>query len=154
MAETAIFGAGCFWSPQKYFDETQGVTNTWVGYAGGHTDNPTYEDVCSGSTNHAEVIKIEFDPEQTSFEKLLEVFWDIHDPTTKDRQGLDIGSQYRSAVFYMNDEQKAIAEKSKDEMNKSGKFANNIVTQIESYTNFYAAEDYHQKYYKKRMGLL
>jgi peptide-methionine (S)-S-oxide reductase len=146
----ATFAAGCFWSPEETFRQVTGVTATRVGYAGGTTDNPTYQDVCSGTTGHAEAVDIDFDPERISYEELLEVFWSIHDPTTKDRQGPDVGSQYRSAIFVHGPEQRAAAEaalKARQEMRTDGR---TIVTQIVDAPTFWAAEDYHQRFLEKR----
>ena len=147
--EIATFGAGCFWHVQEAFDRISGVVKTEVGYMGGKMNNSTYEDVCSGETGHAEVCQVEFNPSKTTFEKLLELFWDIHNPTQINRQGLDIGTQYRSAIFYHNEQQKKIAEKSKQKMEKSKKHLGKIATQIVPATKFFKAEDYHQKYYKQ-----
>tara|TARA_B100001093_G_C26748023_1_gene979784 strand:+ start:905 stop:1372 length:468 start_codon:yes stop_codon:yes gene_type:complete len=143
-----IFAAGCFWSIQESFDSIPGVLNTVVGYTGGNDDKPTYESVCSGETNHAEAIEIEFNSSEVSLQKLLDVFWTIHDPTTKDRQGPDIGTQYRSEIFYLNNEQKFIYEQSKLKMNQN-KFKGKIVTEISKAKTFFPAEEYHQKYNKK-----
>jgi len=146
--EKATFGSGCFWCTEAIFENLNGVTSVVSGYAGGHVDNPTYEDVCTGTTGHAEVTQITYDPSVISYDELLEVFWKTHDPTTLNRQGNDVGPQYRSVIFYHNEEQKALAEKYKDELNKSGAWDNPIVTEITAYTNFYAAEKYHQNYYE------
>ena len=145
--ETATFGAGCFWCVEAVFQQLKGVKSVTSGYSGGHVKNPAYREVTSGNTGHAEAVQIKFDPEQISFRQLLEVFWKTHDPTTLNRQGPDIGPQYRSAIFYHNEEQKRIAEESKNEMDRSGYYNNSIVTEIEPFTNFYVAEDYHQDYY-------
>lgn len=144
--EKATFAAGCFWGIQQVFDETPGVVKTTVGYTGGTKKNPSYEDVCTGETGHAESIEVEFDPEKTSYGKMLEVFWKHHNPTTMNRQGPDIGTQYRSAIFYHDEKQKKIAEKTKKEVQK--KFEMPVVTEIVKAGEFYPAEDYHQKYYK------
>lgn len=144
----ATFGNGCFWCTEAIFQQLKGVKKVTSGYSGGHVKNPTYEEVCRKNTGHAEAINIEYDPRIISFDKLLQVFWETHDPTTLNRQGNDVGPQYRSVVFYHNAEQKEKAEKYKAELDKSGAFANPVVTAIESYTNFYPAEDYHQNYYK------
>ena len=146
--ETATFGAGCFWCVEAVFQQLKGVKSVTSGYSGGHVKNPAYREVTSGNTGHAEAVQIKFDPEQISFRQLLEVFWKTHDPTTLNRQGPDIGPQYRSAIFYHNEEQKRIAEESKNEMDRSGYYNNPIVTEIEPFTNFYVAEDYHQDYYE------
>jgi peptide-methionine (S)-S-oxide reductase len=146
--EKATFGSGCFWCTEAIFENLNGVTSVISGYAGGHVDNPTYEEVCTGTTGHAEVTQIAYDPKIITYDELLEVFWKTHDPTTLNRQGNDVGPQYRSVIFYHNEEQKALAEKYKDELNKSGAWDNPIVTEITAYTNFYPAEKYHQNYYE------
>jgi peptide-methionine (S)-S-oxide reductase len=146
--EKAYFAAGCFWHVQEEFDSLEGVIKTRVGYTGGNTKNPTYEQVSSGKTGHAEVIEIIFNPKIISYEKLLDVFWEIHNPTTLNRQGADIGSNYRSSIFYINKNQKKIAEKSKQKAQK--KFNNPIVTKIVKASKFYPAEEYHQKYNEKK----
>ncbi|MEK6932425.1 MAG: peptide-methionine (S)-S-oxide reductase MsrA [Nanoarchaeota archaeon] len=143
--EKASFAAGCFWGVQAAFDKIKGVIKTVVGYTEGDFKNPSYKKVCSGKTGHAEAILIEFNPEIVSYEKLLEIFWKIHDPTTINRQGPDVGSQYRSAIFYFNDKQRIKALNSRDKEAK--KYKNKIVTQIVKTKEFYPAEDYHQKYY-------
>lgn len=143
--EKAMFAAGCFWSVQATFDKIKGVVKTTVGYTGGNLKNPKYEDVCSDKTGHAEAIFIEFNSKIVSYEKLLEIFWKIHDPTTLNRQGLDIGTQYRSAIFYFNDEQRILALNSRDKESK--KYKNKIVAQIVKAKEFYSAEEHHQKYY-------
>ncbi|MDP3954484.1 MAG: peptide-methionine (S)-S-oxide reductase MsrA [bacterium] len=147
--DTATFGAGCFWGVEADFDKIPGVISTEVGYSGGTADNPTYEQVCGGDTGHAESVKVEYDPSVVPYEKLLEEFWGMHDPTTADRQGPDVGSQYRSVIFYHTPEQKESAEKSREEMDASGKFDGPIVTQIVPAVPFYPAEEYHQKYFEK-----
>ena len=144
----AIFAAGCFWCIQEIYEAMSGVTKTTVGYIGGHTSYPTYEEVCTGNTNHAEAIEIEFDETIISFEKLLNTFWEIHDPTTLNRQGPDIGTQYRSAIFYTNEEQKKISENSIHILNKE-KFKGKIITEITKATTFFPAEEYHQHYNRK-----
>jgi peptide-methionine (S)-S-oxide reductase len=149
MIEKATFGAGCFWGVEEMFRNIPGVQSAASGYAGGTTENPTYEDVCSHSTGHAEVVEVEFDPAQVSYEKLLDTFWANHDPTTRNRQGPDVGSQYRSVVFYHSPEQKAAAEAKKAELEASGKFRRPIVTEIEAAPAFYRAEEYHQQYLRK-----
>ncbi len=146
----ATFGAGCFWGVEEAFGRIEGVTGTAVGYLGGSLENPTYEDVCTGRTGHAEVVQVEFDPSRVSFERLLDVFWESHDPTTTNRQGPDIGTQYRSAVFFHDEEQEAAASASKERVNASGQFRRPIVTEITRATPFYRAEDYHQRYLEKR----
>lgn len=144
----ATFGNGCFWCTEAVFQQLEGVEKVTSGYSGGHVDNPTYEQVCDKKTGHAEVLRIQYDPAKISFEKLLEVFWGTHDPTTLNRQGNDVGPQYRSVIFYHTPDQKDKAEKYKEELDKSGAFDNSIVTAIEPQTNFYPAENYHQDYYK------
>jgi peptide-methionine (S)-S-oxide reductase len=148
--EKAAFAAGCFWGIEESFRVLKGVKSTLVGYMGGKTKNPSYGEVCSGETGHAETVLIEYDQKLISYEKLLEVFWSIHDPTTKNRQGLDLGSQYRSIIFYFIERQKKLALKSKEELNKSGKYWKPIVTEIKKATIFYKAEEYHQKYLMKK----
>jgi len=148
--EEATFGAGCFWGVEELYRTTPGVKETASGYMGGNVENPTYEEVCGHGTGHAEVVHIKFDPSKVEYEKLLKLFWNNHDPTTLNRQGLDIGEQYRSVIFFHTPEQEKIARKSKEEMEKSGKFSNQIVTQIEPASAFYKAEEYHQKYLMKR----
>lgn len=145
----ATFGAGCFWCVEAVFQQLKGVDTVISAYAGGHVANPTYEQVCSKTTGHAEVCRIVYDPNIISFDELLEVFWQTHDPTTKDQQGNDKGPQYRSVIFYHNEMQKELAEKYKAELNKSGAFKNPIVTEITELNNFYLAENYHQNYYKQ-----
>ncbi len=149
--ETATFAAGCFWGVEDTFMKKKGVKATSVGYTGGNFSNPTYEDVCTDKTGHAEAIQLRFDPKEVSYEELLDLFWSIHDPTTKNRQGPDIGSQYRSTIFYHTAEQENIAKKSKRNLDDS-KFKNKIVTEIVPATTFYPAENYHQKYYQKNGG--
>ena len=143
----AIFGAGCFWCVEAIFSQLNGVSDVISGYTGGHTKNPTYKDICTGQTGHAEVCKIVFDSSKISFETLLQVFFENHDPTTLNRQGADIGTQYRSAIFYINEEQKIMSEKYKKALNDSDKFQK-IVTEITKLEVFYEAENYHQDYYK------
>jgi peptide-methionine (S)-S-oxide reductase len=145
--EVATFGAGCFWCVEAVFQQVDGVEKVVSGYAGGHVENPTYEQVCDKTTGHAEVTQITFDTTKVSFAELLEVFWKTHDPTTLNRQGNDVGPQYRSAIFYHNDAQKALAEKYKKELEAAQIWPNPIVTEIGPLTKFYAAEDYHQNYY-------
>lgn len=147
--EKATFAAGCFWGVEKVFMAIPGVVSTQVGYTGGHTQNPTYEEVCTGRTGHAEAIEVTFDPSKTSYEDMLEVFWRHHDPTTMNRQGPDVGTQYRSAIFYHSPAQKEAAEKSKSLLEKSGIFKRPIATEITPASEFYRAEEYHQKYLKK-----
>lgn len=143
------FGAGCFWCVEDIFQNAKGVTSTMVGYAGGWKKNPTYEEVCTDKTGHAEVVQVDYDPTQTSFEALLDVFWDSHDPTTLNRQGPDVGTQYRSVVFCHDLQQEDAARKSKDLLDRSGKFSGKIVTEISAAPEFYKAEEYHQQYYAK-----
>lgn len=150
--ETATFGAGCFWATEEAFRVLPGVVKTAVGYCGGNTEHPTYEAVCSDLTGHAEVVQILFDPAVISYEKLLDVFWKNHNPTTMNQQGPDFGSQYRSVIFTHSEEQKKIAEASKETLEKSGMWKRPIVTQIENAKIFTPAEDYHQQYLKKRGG--
>ncbi len=146
----ATFGAGCFWGVEEAFRTLEGVVNTTAGYSGGKTKNPSYEDVCSDATGHAEVVQVEYNPQKISYEKLLNIFWENHNPTQVNRQGWDVGTQYRSVIFYHDDEQRKIAEKSKKELDASGKFSKPIATSIEPAKTFYAAEEYHQKYLMKR----
>jgi len=145
--EKATFGSGCFWCTEAIFENLNGVTSVVSGYTGGQVENPTYEEVCSGTTGHAEVTQITYDPSVITFDELLEVFWKTHDPTTLNRQGNDVGTQYRSAIFYHNEEQKELAEKYRAELDKSGAWSDPIVTEISAVTKFYPAEDYHQDYY-------
>ncbi|MGZ3676493.1 MAG: peptide-methionine (S)-S-oxide reductase MsrA [Ktedonobacterales bacterium] len=148
--EKATFGAGCFWGVEAAFRQIPGVVATAVGYEGGKTDNPSYRDVCSHTTGHAEVVEVEYDPTRVSYDDLLAVFWDEHDPTQLNRQGPDIGDQYRSVVFYHTPEQQAAATASRDRLAQSGKYRRPIVTLIEPAGTFYLAEDYHQQYLEKR----
>ena len=148
--ERVMFGAGCFWGVETGFRLLDGVLDAVVGYAGGNTDAPTYEDVCSGTTNHTEVVCVEYDPEVVSFERLLEVFWNGHDPTTLNRQGPDAGTQYRSAIYYYTDEQRDAAEASKKAEDASGRLSAPIVTEILPAQTFYRGEEYHQQYFAKR----
>ena len=145
----ATFGAGCFWHVEDLFGKIKGVKSTKVGYTGGNLTNPTYEEVCTDRTGHAEAVEIEYDPNEISYEELLDVFWNSHDPTSLNRQGPDIGIQYRSSIFFHNESQKQDAEKSKERLNSSGKFSKNIVTEIIPSPEFYKAEEYHQKYFEK-----
>jgi peptide-methionine (S)-S-oxide reductase len=149
---TATFGAGCFWGVEETFRTTKGVTETAVGYMGGHTVRPSYEEVCTDRTGHAEVVQVQFDPAQISFEQLLEIFWKIHDPTTMNRQGPDVGTQYRSAVFYHDEAQRADASAVKERLQASGRYRRPIVTEIAPATTFWPAEEYHQKYIQRRGG--
>ena len=146
--EIAILALGCFWGPEVKFSKLDGVLKTEVGYCGGNNNQTSYKEVCSGSTNHAEVVKLEFDPELVSYKKILKFFYEIHDPTTLNSQGLDFGTQYRSEIFYLNDQQKQIAEKVTYE--EDNKFSGKIVTKISLVKNYCAAEEYHQKYLEKR----
>lgn len=147
--ELATFGAGCFWCVEAVFQQLKGVESVVSGYAGGHVQNPTYEQVCTGRTGHAEVCQIQYNPEQISYEDLLEVFFNTHDPTTLNRQGNDIGTQYRSVIFYHNDEQREAAEKAKTELDESGVWKNPIVTEVSPLEEFFTAEDYHQDYFRR-----
>ncbi len=147
---TATFGAGCFWGVEAAFREITGVRSTAVGYEGGSKDNPTYREVCTDTTGHAEVVEVDFDPAVVSYDRLLDVFWDNHDPTTLNRQGPDIGAQYRSVIFYHSPEQQTAAEASLHRRAESGAYRRPIVTQIVPATTFYKAEDYHQQYLEKR----
>lgn len=149
MAELkkATFGSGCFWCTEAIFERLKGVHSVVSGYSGGSVENPTYEEVCNGITGHAEVTQITYDPDVITFDELLKVFWKTHDPTTLNRQGNDVGTQYRSVIFYHDNEQKQLAEKYKEELDKAGAWNKPIVTEISPLTNFYPAEDYHQDYY-------
>ncbi|HYM95364.1 MAG TPA: peptide-methionine (S)-S-oxide reductase MsrA [Chitinophagaceae bacterium] len=148
MTDTATFANGCFWCTQAIFEELNGVISATSGYSGGTTVNPTNKQVCTGETGHAECLQIIYDTSKISFDELLKVFWETHDPTTLNRQGADVGTQYRSAVFFHTEEQKQKAEMYKEELNKSGAFGNPIVTEITPFTKFYPAEDYHQQYFE------
>jgi peptide-methionine (S)-S-oxide reductase len=145
--EIATFGSGCFWCSEAIFEQLKGVESAVSGYSGGKTENPTYKDVCTGETGHAEVIQITFNPEIISFKELLEVFWQTHDPTTLNRQGADVGTQYRSVIFYHNQDQKELAEGFKKKLDEAKIYSKPIVTEISPFTKFYNAEDYHQDYY-------
>ena len=149
-SKIATFGAGCFWGVEAAYRQIPGVLSTRVGYLGGTMENPTYRDVCSGRTGHAEVVEVKYDPSRLTYDDLLTVFWENHDPTTLNRQGPDVGEQYRSAIFYHDDDQKAAAEASKEERDRSGKYRRPIVTEITPASAFYEAEDYHQQYLEKR----
>jgi len=151
--EQATFAAGCFWGVEATFRQIQGVLDTSVGYIGGHTDKPTYKEVCAGDTNHAEAVQIIFDPAQVSYAQLLETFWQCHDPTQHNRQGPDIGTQYRSAIFYHSPQQEIAALQSKAQQQNSGQYTRPIATSIVSATTYYSAEEYHQQYLEKR-GLM
>jgi len=148
--ETATFGAGCFWGVEGAFRKVPGVVETTVGYEGGMFENPAYEEVCTDTTGHAEVVQVQFDPEKISFEDLLDVFWKCHNPTTLNQQGPDLGTQYRSVIFYHSDEQRSLSEKSKEMLEKHRVFKKPIVTQIVPAQIFYRAEDYHQRYFEKQ----
>ena len=148
--EKATFGAGCFWGVEAAFQDIKGVVSTAVGYAGGKMSKPSYDDVCTDETGHAEVVEVTYDPAVVSYEHLLEVFWNVHDPTTMNRQGPDFGSQYRSAIFYHTEHQRKIALASKEKYGKSGKFSKTIVTEIVPATTFWIAEEYHQQYLQKK----
>jgi peptide-methionine (S)-S-oxide reductase len=145
--EVATFGTGCFWCTEAVFQELKGVVKVYSGYMGGHVANPSYEEVCTGTTGHAECLQVFFDPEVLSYDELLEVFWESHDPTQLNRQGNDIGTQYRSAIFYHTDEQREKAEHYRTQLDKEGAYPNPIVTEITAASTFYPAEDYHQDYY-------
>lgn len=150
--DTATFGTGCFWCTEAIFQQLEGVIKVTSGYSGGYVPSPTYKQVCTGTTGHAECLNIIYDPAKIGFDELLEVFWQIHDPTTLNRQGNDIGTQYRSVVFYHNQQQKELAEKYKAELNKSGAWDNPVITTLEPMKFFYPAEDYHQNYYNANTG--
>lgn len=149
LTARATFGAGCFWGVEAAFRQLPGVADALAGYEGGTTEHPTYRDVCTHRTGHAEVVEVTYDPARISYEQLLETFWSMHDPTTRDRQGPDVGSQYRSVIFYHTPEQQAAAEASKAAADASGRFRRPIVTQIVPAQSFYRAEDYHQRYFEK-----
>jgi peptide-methionine (S)-S-oxide reductase len=146
----ATFGAGCFWGVESAFRQLKGVTEAAVGYAGGTLENPTYQDVCTDSTGHAEVVEVDFDPAQISYEELVRAFFELHDPTTLNRQGPDFGRQYRSVIFCHDAEQEAVARKIADELDAAGKFPRKIVTQIAAAPEFYRGEEYHQRYFQKK----
>lgn len=150
MTELATFGAGCFWGVEVTFRNVPGVKDARVGYLGGTMANPTYRDVCTGRTGHAEVVEVKYDPAEVTYEKLLDVFWENHDPTSLNRQGPDVGTQYRSAIFYHTSEQKRLAAESKARLEQSGRFRKPVVTEITEASAFYPAEDYHQRYLEKR----
>ena len=150
MEQKATFGAGCFWGVEAAFRQVEGVTGTAVGYEGGTLENPTYEDVCSHTTGHAEVVEVTYDPERVLYEQLIDVFWANHDPTQLNRQGWDVGDQYRSVVFFHDEEQRDAALRSKAELDASGRYRRPIVTQIEPAQTFHRAEDYHQRYLEKQ----
>ena len=148
--QKAIFGAGCFWGVELTFSKVEGVESTAVGYCGGSVSDPTYEIVCTGQSGHAEVVLVEFDPDKVSFDKLLDTFWSLHDPTTLNRQGPDIGTQYRSVIFFQDEDQAALSKASKDKLQASGKYKKDIVTEVVPAEHFYRAEEYHQKYLEVR----
>jgi len=150
--ETATFAAGCFWGVEAAFRKVTGVVDTAVGYSGGTLENPTYKDVCTDKTGHAEVVQVTYDPSRVSYQQLLAVFWDCHDPTQLNRQGPDVGAQYRSAIFYHNEEQRAAATAAREKLVQSGKHTRPVVTEITPASTFYRAEEYHQRYLEKRGG--
>jgi peptide-methionine (S)-S-oxide reductase len=150
MTDTATFAAGCFWGVEAAFRQVPGVVDTAVGYTGGHLANPTYEDVCTDQTGHAEAVRVEFDPARVSYDQLLDVFWENHDPTTKNRQGPDVGTQYRSAIFFHDADQEKAAKESRERQEKSGRYRRPVVTEIVPAKEFWRAEDYHQRYLEKR----
>ena len=150
--EKATFAAGCFWGVEDVFRDLPGVSSTRVGYTGGHTENPTYRDVCAGETGHAEAVEVTFDPASISYDKLLDVFWKSHDPTQLNRQGPDLGTQYRSAVFYHSGKQRLAVEESRDRLHNSGRLMRSVATEIVAATTFWEAEEYHQKYHLKHGG--
>ena len=145
----ATFAAGCFWHVEDLFRKTKGVKSTKVGYTGGNLANPTYEEVCTDRTGHAEAVEVDYDPNEISYKELLDVFWNNHDPTSLNRQGPDVGIQYRSSIFFHDENQKQTAEKSKENLDSSGKFSKKIVTEISPAPEFFKAEEYHQKYFQK-----
>lgn len=147
--EVATLGGGCFWCLEAVFDDVEGVEKVVSGYSGGEKENPTYEEVCTGETGHAEVVQITFDPEVISYRELLGIFFDIHDPTTLNRQGADVGTQYRSVIFYHSDEQRQVAEEVIGQLEASGRWSSPIVTQVEPFKAFYPAEDYHHRYFER-----
>ena len=149
MTQIATLANGCFWCTEAVFSRLKGIKSVLPGYSGGKKENPSYDEVCTGRTGHAEAAQIEFDPSVISFEKLLDIFWHTHDPTTRNRQGNDVGTQYRSVIFFHNDKQREIAEKSKRELQQTGIYKNPIVTEIVPFEKFYIAEDYHKKYYEQ-----
>jgi len=152
QSQKATFGAGCFWCVEAVFQDLKGVSNVISGYAGGHVENPDYEQVCSGTTGHAEVAQLTFDPKIITYEQLLEVFWHVHDPTTLNRQGADVGTQYRSVIFYHDAAQRQLAEASRQATDEAGLWANPIITEISPLKKFFPAEDFHQNYYKNNAG--
>lgn len=146
--DTATFGTGCFWCTEAIFEQLNGVLKVTSGYSGGHVENPSYKAVCTGETGHAECVQVQYEPDKITYDELLEVFWQVHDPTTLNRQGADVGTQYRSAIFYHNKEQKEKAEHYKAELEKANAFPKPIVTEISAFEKFYPAENYHQEYYQ------
>jgi len=152
IMETAIFAGGCFWGMESILQQIPGVVDTEVGYTGGKTSSPTYREICQGDTGHAEAVRVDFDPAQISYEKLLEYFFRMHDPTTKNRQGNDFGTQYRSAIFYLSDDQRETAERVMERVEKSGKWSKPLTTEITKAGSFYPAEEYHQDYLRKNPG--
>jgi peptide-methionine (S)-S-oxide reductase len=152
MIETATFGAGCFWGVEQTFRQIEGVVDAACGYMGGHTEHPTYEQVCGKGTGHAEVVQVRYDPAVVSYEQLLEAFWEMHDPTTLNRQGPDVGDQYRSVIFTHTPQQQQLAEQSRQAADASGRFSDPIVTQIVPAPAFWRAEEYHQQYFARRGG--
>lgn len=150
--EVATLGGGCFWCLEAVYEQLQGIEQVVSGYAGGHVENPSYQEVCTGKTGHAEVVQLTYDPDTVSFREILQVFFTIHDPTTRNRQGADVGPQYRSIILYHDEEQKQIAEDVIDEFESEGVWENPIVTEVEPLEEFYRAEDYHQEYYRNNPG--
>jgi len=150
--DTITLGAGCFWCVEAIYEQLKGVYKVESGYSGGHVKNPSYKEVCTGNTGHAEVVQVSYDPGEITLNEILEVFWDTHDPTTLNRQGADVGTQYRSAVFYHNEEQRKYAEDMKNKLTDAGIWENPIVTQIVPFENFFVAEDYHQEYYANNIS--
>lgn len=151
--EEATFAAGCFWGVEETFRHVPGVVNTEVGYSGGHTKDPTYKEVCAGDTGHAEAVRVHFDPKRISYEELLKIFWEVHDPTQVGGQGLDLGEQYRSMIFYHNDRQRKAAEHSREKLVQSGSYDHGITTEIIPASDFYRAQEYHQCYIAKQKGI-
>lgn len=151
-AQKATFGTGCFWCTEALYESLDGVYDAVSGYEGGHVENPTYKQVCTGTTGHAECVDVTYDPARITYQELLEAFFRSHDPTTLNRQGADVGTQYRSVIFYHNDEQRQLAQRAKDELNKAGAYPNPIVTEISPATTFYEAEAYHQSYFANNPG--
>lgn len=150
ITEKATFAAGCFWGVEASFRKVPGVVDARVGYTGGHVEHPSYEQVCSDTTGHAEAVEVTYDPAQVTYDDLVDVFWRVHDPTQRNRQGLDVGRQYRSAIFVHDEEQASVAKAGKDALERSGRFDRPVVTEIEPASEFWEAEDYHQRYFEKR----